>query len=126
MKQKQNKATQSDAAVAISQAKAKIAQIRTKSLKQSLDNMIGRLGTDSDNLNLDAVVAMAKQIERLAEMVLEWERKETLERDEKKRSSAVVMINEIDYSHARAQLEKAIAEMEQEQKSRLKNKNNFK
>jgi len=33
------------------------------------------------------------------------------------------MINEIDYSPARAQLEKAIAEMEQEQKSRLKNKN---
>lgn len=122
MKHKQNKATRSDAAAAISQAKAKIAQIRTKSLKQSLDNMIGRLGTDSDNLNLDAVVAMAKQIEKLAEMVLEWERKETLERDEKKRSSAVVMINEIDYSPARAQFEKAIAEMEQEQKSRLKNK----
>ena len=69
---------------------------------------------------------MAKDIERLAEMVIASENQENIEHSEKKRSSAVVLINEIDYSNARAQLEKAIAEMEQEQKSKLKNKNNFK
>jgi len=85
--------------------------------------MLNRLSADPEKYRLDLIISMAKDIERLAEMVIAAENQENIENGEKKRSSAVVMINEIDYSPARAQLEKAIAEMEQEQKSRLKNKN---
>jgi len=85
--------------------------------------MLNRLSADPEKYRLDIIIAMAKDIERLAEMVIASENQENIERDDKKRSSSVVMINEIDYSQARAQLEKAISEMEQEQKSKLKNKN---
>jgi len=85
--------------------------------------MLNRLSSNPEKYRLDIIIAMAKDIERLAEMVIASENRENIERDEKKRSSSVVMINEIDFAPAKAQLEKAIAEMEQEQKSRLKNKN---
>lgn len=124
MKQKQNKATATQAAAAIARAKSKIAQINSKTLRKSLENMIGRLGTNSEKFNLDTVVAMAKEIEQLADSVLSWENQQKIKaQDETKQSSTTVLINEIDYSPAKAQLEKAIAEIEQEQKSRLKNKN---
>lgn len=126
MKQDQNKAKIQQATNAINSAAIRIAAVKATGLKASLTNMLNRLSADPEKYRLDIIVAMAKDIERLAEMVIASENQENIERDEKKRSSAVVMINEIDHSHARAQLEKAIAEMEQEQKSRLKNKNNYK
>lgn len=126
MKQDQNKAKVQQATNAISAAAVRIAAVKAVGLKASLTNMLKRLSADPEKYRLDIIIAMAKDIERLAEMVIASENQENIERDEKKRSSAVVMINEIDHSFARAQLEKAIAEVEQEQKSRLKNKNNFK
>ncbi|WP_162954495.1 hypothetical protein [Pseudomonas aeruginosa] len=126
MKQDQNKAKVQQATNAINSAAIRIAAVKAVGLKASLTNMLNRLSADPEKYRLDIIIAMAKDIERLAEMVIASENQENIERDEKKRSSAVVMINEIDYSNARAQLEKAIAEMEQEQKSKLKNKNNFK
>ncbi|WP_339666784.1 hypothetical protein [uncultured Pseudomonas sp.] len=126
MKQDQNKAKIQQATNAINSAAIRIAAVKAVGLKASLTNMLNRLSADPEKYRLDIIVAMAKDIERLAEMVIASENQENIERDEKKRSSAVVMINEIDHSFARAQLEKAIAEVEQEQKSRLKNKNNFK
>ncbi|TVT73604.1 MAG: hypothetical protein FHK79_00555 [Pseudomonas sp.] len=126
MKQDQNKAKIQQATNAINSAAIRIAAVKAVGLKASLTNMLNRLSADPEKYRLDIIIAMAKDIERLAEMVIASENQENIERDEKKRSSAVVMINEIDYSNARAQLEKAIAEMEQEQKSKLKNKNNFK
>lgn len=126
MKQDQNKAKVQQATNAINSAAIRIAAVKAVGLKASLTNMLNRLSADPEKYRLDIIVAMAKDIERLAEMVIASENQENIERDEKKRSSAVVMINEIDHSFARAQLEKAIAEVEQEQKSRLKNKNNFK
>lgn len=126
MKQDQNKAKIQQATNAINSAAIRIAAVKTVELKASLTNMLKRLSADPEKYRLDIIIAMAKDIERLAEMVIASENQENIERDEKKRSSAVVMINEIDHSFARAQLEKAIAEVEQEQKSRLKNKNNFK
>ena len=126
MKQDQNKAKIQQATNAINSAAIRITAVKAVGLKASLTNMLNRLSADPEKYRLDIIIAMAKDIERLAEMVIASENQENIERDEKKRSSAVVMINEIDYSNARAQLEKAIAEMEQEQKSKLKNKNNFK
>lgn len=126
MKQDQNKAKVQQATNAINAAAVRIAAVKAVGLKASLTNMLKRLSADPEKYRLDIIIAMAKDIERLAEMVIASENQENIERDEKKRSSAVVMINEIDHSFARAQLEKAIAEVEQEQKSRLKNKNNFK
>ncbi|HIE2416451.1 TPA: hypothetical protein ACXLAG_004501 [Pseudomonas aeruginosa] len=126
MKQDQNKAKVQQATNAINSAAIRIAAVKAVGLKASLTNMLKRLSADPEKYRLDIIIAMAKDIERLAEMVIASENQENIERDEKKRSSAVVMINEIDHSFARAQLEKAIAEVEQEQKSRLKNKNNFK
>ncbi|HBN8281535.1 TPA: hypothetical protein L3682_005600 [Pseudomonas aeruginosa] len=123
MKQDQNKAKVQQATNAINSAAIRIAAVKAVGLKASLTNMLNRLSADPEKYRLDIIVAMAKDIERLAEMVISSENQENIERDEKKRSSAVVMINEIDHSFARAQIEKAIAEMEQEQKSRLKNKN---
>ena len=122
MKQDQNKAKIQQATNAINSAAIRIAAVKAVGLKASLTNMLNRLSADPEKYRLDIIVAMAKDIERLAEMVIASENQENIERDEKKRSSAVVMINEIDHSFARAQLEKAIAEVEQEQKS----KNNFK
>lgn len=126
MKQDQNKTKVQQATNAINSAAIRIAAVKAVGLKASLTNMLNRLSADPEKYRLDIIVAMAKDIERLAEMVIASENQEDIEHSEKKRSSAVVMINEIDYSNARAQLEKAIAEMEQEQKSKLKNKNNFK
>ncbi|HBA2965486.1 TPA: hypothetical protein N2X54_004866 [Escherichia coli] len=126
MKQDQNKAKVQQATNAINSAAIRIAAVKAVGLKASLTNMLKRLSADPEKYRLDIIIAMAKDIERLAEMVIASENQENIERDEKKRSSSVVMINEIDYSQARAQLEKAISEMEQEQKSKLKNKNNFK
>jgi len=126
MKQDQNKAKIQQATNAINSAAIRIAAVKAVGLKASLTNMLNRLSADPEKYRLDIIVAMAKDIERLAEMVIASENQENIEHSEKKRSSAVVLINEIDYSNARAQLEKAIAEMEQEQKSKLKNKNNFK
>lgn len=126
MKQDQNKAKVQQATNAINSAAVRIAAVKANGLKASLTNMLNRLSADPEKYRLDIIIAMAKDIERLAEMVIASENQENIERDEKKRTSAVVMINEIDHSFARAQLEKAIAEVEQEQKSRLKNKNNFK
>jgi len=123
MKQDQNKAKVQQATNAINSAAIRIAAVKAVGLKASLTNMLNRLSADPEKYRLDIIIAMAKDIERLAEMVIASENQENIERDEKKRSSAVVMINEIDHSFARAQIEKAIAEMEQEQKSRLKNKN---
>jgi len=88
--------------------------------------MLNRLSADPEKYRLDIIVAMAKDIERLAEMVIASENQENIEHSEKKRSSAVVLINEIDHTKARKQLYEAIAEMEQAQKSKLNNKNNFK
>lgn len=126
MKQDQNKEKVQQATNAINAAAVRIAAVKSIGLKASLTNMLKRLSADPEKYRLDIIIAMAKDIERLAEMVIASENQENIERDEKKRSSAVVMINEIDHSFARAQLEKAIAEVEQEQKSRLNNKNNFK
>lgn len=126
MKQDQNKAKVQQATNAINSAAIRIAAVKAVGLKASLTNMLNRLSADPEKYRLDIIVAMAKDIERLAEMVIASENQENIERDEKKRSSSVVMINEIDYSQARAQLEKAISEMEQEQKSNLNNKINFK
>ncbi|MFU5113896.1 hypothetical protein ACM782_27450 [Pseudomonas aeruginosa] len=123
MKQDQNKAKVQQATNAINSAAIRIAAVKAVGLKASLTNMLKRLSADPEKYRLDIIIAMAKDIERLAEMVIASENQENIERDEKKRSSAVVMINEIDHSFARAQLEKAIAEMEQEQKNKLKNKN---
>ncbi|UNG17534.1 hypothetical protein [Stutzerimonas zhaodongensis] len=123
MKQDQNKAKVQQATNAINSAAIRIAAVKAVGLKASLTNMLNRLSADPEKYRLDLIISMAKDIERLAEMVIAAENQENIENGEKKRSSAVVMINEIDYSPARAQLEKAIAEMEQEQKSRLKNKN---
>lgn len=123
MKQDQNKAKVQQATNAINAAAVRIAAVKAVGLKASLTNMLYRLSADPEKYRLDLIISMAKDIERLAEMVIAAENQENIENGEKQRSSAVVMINEIDYSPARAQLEKAIAEMEQEQKSRLKNKN---
>lgn len=123
MKQDQNKAKIQQATNAINSAAIRIAAVKAVGLKASLTNMLKRLSADPEKYRLDIIIAMAKDIERLAEMVIASENQENIERDEKKRSSSVVMINEIDFAPAKAQLEKAIAEMEQEQKSRLKNKN---
>ncbi len=123
MKQDQNKAKVQQATNAINSAAIRIAAVKAVGLKASLTNMLNRLSANPEKYRLDIIIAMAKDIERLAEMVIASENRENIERDEKKRSSSVVMINEIDFAPAKAQLEKAIAEMEQEQKSRLKNKN---
>lgn len=123
MKKDQNKAKVQHATNAINSAAIRIAAVKAVGLKASLTNMLNRLSADPEKYRLDIIIAMAKDIERLAEMVIASENQENIERDEKNRSSPVVMINEIDYSPARAQLEKAIAEMEQEQKNKLKNKN---
>ncbi|MBA1286587.1 MULTISPECIES: hypothetical protein [Pseudomonadaceae] len=119
----QNKAKIQQATNSINSAAIRIAAVKAVGLKASLTNMLNRLSADPEKYRLDIIIAMAKDIERLAEMVIASENQENIERDDKKRSSSVVMINEIDYSQARAQLEKAISEMEQEQKSKLKNKN---
>lgn len=125
MKQDQNKAKIQQATNAINSAAVRIAAIKAVGLKASLTNMLKRLSADPEKYRLDIIIAMAKDIERLAEMVISTEQQQAISNGEKKSSSSVVMINEIDFSPARAQLEKAIAELEQEQKNRLKNKNNF-
>lgn len=126
MKQDQNKAKVQQATNAINAAAVRIAAVKAVGLKASLTNMLKRLSADPEKYRLDIIIAMAKDIERLAEMVIASENQENIERDEKKRSSAVVLINEIDHTKARKQLYEAIAEMEQAQKSKLNNKNNFK
>ncbi|WP_313288034.1 hypothetical protein [Stutzerimonas nitrititolerans] len=126
MKQDQNKAKVQQATNAINSAAIRIAAVKAVGLKASLTNMLNRLSADPEKYRLDIIVAMAKDIERLAEMVIASENQENIEHSEKKRSSAVVLINEIDHTKARKQLYEAIAEMEQAQKSKLNNKNNFK
>ncbi|HBO7015986.1 hypothetical protein [Pseudomonas aeruginosa] len=126
MKQDQNKAKIQQATNAINSAAIRIAAVKAVGLKASLTNMLNRLSADPEKYRLDIIVAMAKDIERLAEMVIASENQENIEHSEKKRSSAVVLINEIDHTKARKQLYEAIAEMEQAQKSKLNNKNNFK
>ena len=97
MKQDQNKAKIQQATNAINSAAIRIAAVKAVGLKASLTNMLNRLSADPEKYRLDIIIAMAKDIERLAEMVIASENQENIERDEKKRSSAVVMINEIDY-----------------------------
>ena len=126
MKQDQNKAKVQQATNAINSAAIRIAAVKAVGLKASLTNMLKRLSADPEKYRLDIIIAMAKDIERLAEMVIASENQENIEHSEKKRSSAVVLINEIDHTKARKQLYEAIAEMEQAQKSKLNNKNNFK
>jgi len=126
MKQDQNKAKIQQATNAINSAAIRIAAVKAVGLRASLTNMLNRLSADPEKYRLDIIVAMAKDIERLAEMVIASENQENIEHSEKKRSSAVVLINEIDHTKARKQLYEAIAEMEQAQKSKLNNKNNFK
>lgn len=123
MKQDQNKAKIQQATNAINAAAVRIAAVKANGLKASLTNMLNRLSADPEKYRLDIIIAMAKDIERLAEMVIASENQEDIECNEKKRSSAVVMINEIDFAPARKQLYEAIAELEQEQKRRLKNQN---
>lgn len=126
MKQDQNKAKIQQATNAINSAAIRIAAVKAVGLKASLTNMLNRLSADPEKYRLDIIIAMAKDIEQLAERVIATEQQQAIVNDEKKRSSSVVMINEIDFAPARKQLYEAIAEMEQEQKSKLKNKNNFK
>lgn len=123
MKQDQNKAKIQQATNAINSAAIRIAAVKAVGLKASLTNMLNRLSADPEKYRLDIIITMAKEIEQLAERVIATEQQQAIANDEKKRSSAVVMINEIDHTKARKQLYEAIAEMEQEQKSRLKNKN---
>jgi len=126
MKQDQNKAKIQQATNAINSAAIRIAAVKAIGLKASLTNMLNRLSADPEKYRLDIIIAMAKDIEQLAERVIATEQQQAIVNDEKKRSSSVVMINEIDFAPARKQLYEAIVEMEQEQKSKLKNKNNFK
>ncbi|MBU2080272.1 MAG: hypothetical protein KKE27_19800 [Alphaproteobacteria bacterium] len=123
MKQDQNKAKIQQATNAINSAAIRIAAVKAVELKASLTNMLNRLSADPEKYRLDIIIAMAKEIEQLAERVIATEQQQAIANDEKKRSSSVVMINEIDFAPARKQLYEAIAELEQEQKSRLKNKN---
>ncbi|HFH3931361.1 TPA: hypothetical protein ACGJ23_006021 [Pseudomonas aeruginosa] len=124
MKQDQNKAKVQQATNAINSAAIRIAAVKAVGLKASLTNMLKRLSADPEKYRLDIIIAMAKDIEQLAERVIATEQQQAIVDDEKKRSSSVVMINEIDFAPARKQLYEAIAELEQEQKSKLKN--NFK
>ncbi|MGU1433191.1 hypothetical protein ACSEQY_26410 [Pseudomonas aeruginosa] len=123
MKQDQNKAKIQQAKNAINSAAIRIAAVKAVGLKASLTNMLNRLSADPEKYRLDIIITMAKEIEQLAERVIATEQQQAIANDEKKRSSSVVMINEIDFAPARKQLYEAIAELEQEQKSRLKNKN---
>lgn len=123
MKQDQNKAKIQQATNAINSAAIRIAAVKAVGLKASLTNMLNRLCADPEKYRLDIIITMAKEIEQLAERVIATEQQQAIANDEKKRSSSVVMINEIDFAPARKQLYEAIAELEQEQKSRLKNKN---
>lgn len=123
MKQDQNKAKIQQATNAINSAAIRIAAVKAVELKASLTNMLNRLSADPEKYRLDIIIAMANEIEQLAERVIATEQQQAIANDEKKRSSSVVMINEIDFAPARKQLYEAIAELEQEQKSRLKNKN---
>lgn len=123
MKQDQNKAKIQQATNAINSAAIRIAAVKAVGLKASLTNMLNRLSADPEKYRLDIIITMAKEIEQLAERVIATEQQQAIANDEKKRSSSVVMINEIDFAPARKQLYEAIAELEQEQKSRLKNKN---
>lgn len=123
MKQDQNKAKVQQATNAINSAAIRIAAVKAVGLKASLTNMLKRLSADPEKYRLDIIIAMAKDIEQLAERVIATEQQQAIVDDEKKRSSSVVMINEIDFAPARKQLYEAIAELEQEQKSKLKNKN---
>lgn len=125
MKKDQDEVKIQQATNAINSAAIRIAAVKARGLKASLMHMLNRLGADPEKYRLNIVIAMAKDIERLAEGIIATEQQAAIENDEKKRSSSVVIINEIDYSHARAQLEKAITEIEQEKKNILKNKNNF-
>ncbi|QTF55894.1 hypothetical protein [Stutzerimonas frequens] len=123
MKQDQNKAKIQQATNAINSAAIRIAAVKAVGLKASLTNMLNRLSADPEKYRLDIIITMAKEIEQLAERVIATEQQQAIANDEKKRSSSVVMINEIDFASARKQLYEAIAELEQEQKSRFKNKN---
>ena len=81
MKQDQNKAKIQQATNAINSAAIRIAAVKAVGLKASLTNMLNRLSADPEKYRLDIIVAMAKDIERLAEMVIASENQEIIERD---------------------------------------------
>ncbi|OWG38809.1 hypothetical protein CAQ69_08475 [Stutzerimonas stutzeri] len=127
MKQKQNKTTMADINSAVARVKGKINMINSQLLKDALTKMLDFTEALNSDCDLDAALRMIKDIEAHVDDVL-TKQKQTIIKNGKASTtkSDVVLINEIDFAPARKQLYEAIAELEQEQKSRLKNKNNFK
>lgn len=124
MKQKQNKITMADINSAVARVKGKINMINSQLLKDALTKMLDFTEVLNSDCDLDAALRMIKDIEAHVDDVLTKQNQTAIKNGKASTTkNDVVLINEIDFAPAKAQLEKAIAELEQEQKSKLKNKN---
>lgn len=123
-KPKQIKTTMAGINSAVARVKGKINMVNSQLLKDALTKMLDFTEVLNSDCDLDAALRMIKDIEAHVDDVLTKQNQTVIKNGKASASTSdVVLINEIDFAPAKAQLEKAIAEMEQEQKSRLKNKN---
>lgn len=126
-KPRQIKTTMAGINSAVARVKGKINMINSQLLKDALTKMLDFTEALNSDCDLDAALRMIKDIEAHVDDVLTKQNQTVIKNGKSSTTkSDVVLINEIDFAPARKQLYEAIAELEQEQKSRLKNKNNFK
>lgn len=124
MKQKQNKTTMAGINSAVARVKGKINMVNSQLLKDALTKMLDFTEALNSECDLDAALRIIKEVEAHVDDVLTKQNQTIIKNGKSSTTkSDVVLINEIDFAPAKAQLEKAIAELEQEQKSKLKNKN---
>lgn len=92
------------ASQAILNTKTKVSSVKSKALRSSLECMINRLKTNPKTCDLDAIAEIARQIERLADMVIESQ-VESFSKGVRARDVAITkIVNELDFSYAKLQL----------------------
>jgi len=126
-KPRQIKTTMAGINSAVARVKGKINLVTSRLFQDALTKMLDFTEALNSDCDLDAALRMIKDIEAHVDDVLTKQNQTVIKNGKSSTTkSDVVLIDEIDFAPAKAQLEKAISEMEQEQKSKLKNKNNFK